>query len=886
MGMVRVEDLASELGLDPEDLFSQLKSMGFDVVNVTSSVDRGLVDMVKDMLVGKPAERDSGKRRIVSVRKGAGDTEVEVRMEEESPEDELPVEGKPSAVEEPSEPADVTDEKDAGAGEEDSQADEADKASEEIPVVPEVSETESPAAEEVPSVNGSTSLPITALEIEKNLGSVGSAIPNAKVVAHPEPAGETESEARTESTEVKESVPKKVRDEQDAEKRPGKRSAGRKERKPSRKELLKEVEELELGGDIPPEEGEPEPTLKVVEIKKAGAARPGRRREPPKRRQRGDKKKKKDVEAPMEAATAPSKIIRITPGMTVGGLAGITGTKASEIIKILLQLGIMATINQTVEPETASLVVSELGFEVDVRGDSLEDLLKAEQNVPEHMVPRSPVVTVMGHVDHGKTSLLDSLRETDVVSGEAGGITQHIGAYVVSHPKGNLVFLDTPGHEAFTAMRSRGAQVTDLVILVVAADDGVKPQTVEAINHAKAAEVPIVVAINKIDKPDADPDRVLRELSDHGVVVEEWGGDVLYTKVSAKKKTGIDDLLEMILLQTEMLELRADPSTAARGTVIESRLDKGRGPIATVLVQTGTLRKGDLVVAGPYIGRVRVLVDDKGKKVDDAGPATPVEVVGLSNVPQAGEALIVFSDEMKAKRVAQMRQDTLQANRGQHKRVSLEDLFSQIQEGEVRELEVVLKADVQGSVGAIRDALEKQSTDAVHVNIIHEGAGGINEGDVVLASASNAIIIGFNVRPDNKALEIARKENVDIRFYRVIYDVVREIRDAMKGLLAPVYREEILGRAEVRQTFVVPRVGTIAGSYVTDGVIRRNAPVRIIRDGIVIKEEAVDSLKRFKDDAREVAAGFECGIGISNFNDIKPGDIIENFQLVEEEATL
>ena len=882
MSMVRVEDLATELGLDPEDLFSQLKAMGFDVVNVTSNVDLSLVEMVKDMLVGKPVERDTGMRRIVSVRKGAKEAEVEVRLEEASAGEEGPAE------EEAVLSGDVPDEKGPqGKEEEMPPTDEAGGLADGDAEAGETPEVEAPTKESEPSRTGSNSLPITALEIERNLGSVGSAIPTAKVVTHAAPEVESRVDTPSESKGEREAPAKKIKVEPEANERPGKRPVAKKGRKPSRKELLKEVDELEMTGDLPLEEAEQEPTLKVVEIKQAaGAARQGRRREPPKRRLRGTKKKKKDVEATVETSKAPSKIIRITPGLTVGGLAGITGTKASEIIKILLQLGIMATINQTIEPETASLVAGELGFEVEMRGDTLESLLKDEQVVPENMMPRPPVVTVMGHVDHGKTSLLDVLRETDVVSGEAGGITQHIGAYVVSHTKGKLVFLDTPGHEAFTAMRSRGAQVTDLVVLVVAADDGVKPQTVEAINHAKAADVPIVIAINKVDKPDAEPDRVLRELSEHGVVVEEWGGDVLYTKVSAKRKTGIEDLLDMILLQTEMLELRADPTSAARGTVIESRLDKGRGPIATVLIKTGTLRRGDLIVAGPYIGRVRVLMDDKGIKVENAGPGTPVEVVGLPNVPQAGEALIVFADEMKAKRVAQMRQDTIQANRGLHKKVSLEDIFNQIRNGEVQELNIVLKADVQGSVEAIREALEKQSTEAVRVHIIHEGAGGINEGDVVLAAASNAIIIGFNVRPDNKALDIARKENVDVRFYRVIYDVVKEIRDAMKGLLAPVYREDILGRAEVRQTFVVPKIGTIAGSYVTDGVIRRNALVRVIRDGIVIKEEAVDSLKRFKDDAREVAAGFECGIGISNFNDLKPGDILENFQLVEEEATL
>jgi translation initiation factor IF-2 len=546
----------------------------------------------------------------------------------------------------------------------------------------------------------------------------------------------------------------------------------------------------------------------------------------------------------------------------------------------------MATINQTLDPETAGLVVSELGFEVDVKAHSIDDLVKDEPDIPENLVSRPPVVTVMGHVDHGKTSLLDAVRETDVVSGEAGGITQHIGAHLVHHSKGSLAFLDTPGHEAFTAMRARGAGVTDIVVLVVAADDGVKPQTIEAIDHAKAAEVPILVAVNKIDKPEADPERVMRELSDHGVVAEEWGGDSLFAKVSAKQRTGIDDLLDLILLQAEMLELAADPNREARGTVIESKLDKGRGPVATMLVQKGTLRPGDLIVAGEVMGRIRAMVDERGKKLTEAGPSVPVEVLGLSSVPQAGEPFMVFTDELKAKRVAQMRGAAAQEMKASHKKVTLEDLFHQIQEGQIKDLGVVLKADVQGSVEAIRDALTKQATEEVRVKVIHEGTGGINEGDVMLASASNAIIIGFNVRPDNKALEVVRREQVDVRFYNVIYDVVKDIRDALKGLLAPVFTEEVLGRAEIRETFHVPKVGTIAGCYVVDGLVRRNAQVRVVRDGVVIHDGKIESLRRFKDDVREVATGYECGIGLENYNDVKQGDILENYVMIEHEAEL
>jgi translation initiation factor IF-2 len=657
MSKVRVDELATELGLGPDDLFSQLKAMGFDVVNVTSSVDRSLVDMVRDMLVAQPAEREEGPRRIVSVRKGESEPEVEVRLEEELAEE---LEGLPA--------------------EEESELDEGEQPSPPLETdVPEVAEDvvqdadESPAepdtiaaveqepdqAEPVEELKETKlgTLPLTALELEKDLGAVGSEIPKAKVVVQ---APVKSEEVEPEPEPVEDLPEKKIKEQMEIgeEQKKSKRPA-RKAKKPSVKELLEEIEEIEGMEEIETDLGAPkgleaaeEPTLKVVEIKHAATAQQFRRREPLKRKLRKPKRKTDDI--PKEEAAKPvSKNIRITPGLTVGDLAGMTGTKASEIIKILLQLGIMSTINQTVDPETASLVVSELGFDVEMKTDTIDTLLQEEPEEEKDLLPRPPIITVMGHVDHGKTSLLDAVRETDVVSGEAGGITQHIGAHMVHHSKGQLVFLDTPGHEAFTAMRARGAHVTDLVVLVVAADDGVKPQTVEAIDHAKAADVPLVVAINKIDKPEADPDKVIRELSEHGVVQEEWGGDVLFAQVSAKQKTGIEDLLDLILLQAEVLELKADPNTAVRGTVIESRLDRGRGPVATVLVQKGTLKTGSLIGAGSYMGRVRAMTDDRGRKLEEAGPSTPVEVVGLQGVPPAGEPFAVFSDEMKAKRVAQ-----------------------------------------------------------------------------------------------------------------------------------------------------------------------------------------------------------------------------------------
>ncbi|MBN2720255.1 MAG: translation initiation factor IF-2 [Proteobacteria bacterium] len=894
MSMVRVDELAQEYSMSPEELFSQLKAMGFDVVNITSSVDRHLVDMVSDVLTGKPREdrTKTSKRRIVSVRKGETTTEVEVRLEETPPEPleetagESPGEVGPEAAAQPvgeiiPPPEEEGTAEESGAPEvvgADGQGEEA--APEEIPPA----SAAAPSSEEAVRPREKKRIPVTTLEIEKDLSSQGSEIPTVKVIRQA-----AEVQAPPEKVEVKEEKkeaeikPPKKMVEEESEK--PKKGPGKKGRKASRKVILEEVEEIE---SVEEDLGDKEeaPSLKVVEIKYPAAPKPAHRKESPRKRGKKSRKREREEAPVSEGVKQAPKIIRIVPGLTVSDLASLTGTKASEIIKVLFQLGVMATINQTLDPETAGLVASELGFEVEVKTQSLDDLLKEEAEDSSKMVPRSPVVTVMGHVDHGKTSLLDAVRETDVVSGEAGGITQHIGAHLVHHKKGDLVFLDTPGHEAFTAMRSRGAQVTDIVVLVVAADDGVKPQTVEAINHAKAAGVPIVVAINKIDKPDSDPERVIRELSDHGVLSEEWGGESLFAKVSAKKRIGMDELLDLILLQAEMLELKADPNRNARGTVIESKLDRGRGAVATVLVQKGTLRAGDLMVAGAVMGRVRALVDDRGKKMDEAGPSIPVEVLGLGGVPAAGEKFVVFTDELKAKKLAQMRETALQAEKTGRKKVTLEDFFKQVQEGQVKDLDVVLKADVQGSCEAIRDAMMQQSTDLVRVRVIHEGTGGINEGDVMLAAASDAIIIGFNVRPDNKALEMIRREQVDVRYYNVIYEVVKDIRDALRGLLAPVFHEEVLGRAEIRQTFTLPKAGTIAGCYVVNGLMRRNAKVRVLRNGVVIHDGKIDSLKRFKEDAREVASGYECGIGVEGFNDLKEGDVLENYEMIAQEAEL
>ncbi|RHW39603.1 translation initiation factor IF-2 [Lysinibacillus yapensis] len=588
---------------------------------------------------------------------------------------------------------------------------------------------------------------------------------------------------------------------------------------------------------------------------------------------------------PQTPKELPEKIT-FYESLSVAELAKKLHREPSEIIKKLFMLGVMATINQELDKDAIELICADYGVEVEeeVRIDKtdLDTYFEQEEIAEGDLEVRPPAVTIMGHVDHGKTTLLDSIRHTKVTAGEAGGITQHIGAYQVNIDGKKITFLDTPGHAAFTTMRARGASITDLAIIVVAADDGVMPQTVEAINHAKAAEVPIIVAVNKMDKPTANPDRVMQELTEHGLVPEDWGGDTIFVPISALKGEGIDTLLEMILLVAEVQELKANPNRPAIGTVIEAQLDKGRGSVATLLVQDGTLRVGDPIVVGHAYGRVRAMVNDLGRRVKEAGPATPVEITGINEVPQAGDRFVVFEDEKTARQVGESRSMTaIQASRSEKQRVTLDNLFEQMSQGDVKELNLIVKADVQGTVEAMAASLMKIDVEGVNVKIIHTGAGAITESDVTLASASNAIIIGFNVRPDVNAKRAADEEGVDIRLHRIIYKVIEEIEAAMKGMLDPEFEEKIVGQAEVRQTIKVSKVGTIAGSYVTEGKIVRDAGVRVIREGIVVFEGELDSLKRFKDDAKEVARGYECGITIKNYNDIKEGDIIEAFVMEE-----
>ena len=603
---------------------------------------------------------------------------------------------------------------------------------------------------------------------------------------------------------------------------------------------------------------------------------------------RGRFGQRQDTKGQILSTMPRKKNLKLREGTTVKEFSELIGLKFSDVIKKFMELGYMPTINQPVDPDAALLVAEGFGVKLELASVEEDTHLEEIQEDITKLIPRAPVVTIMGHVDHGKTSLLDAIRETKVTETEAGGITQHIGAYKVNLKGKDIVFLDTPGHEAFTSMRARGAKVTDIVVLVVAADDGVMPQTVEAINHAKAANVPIVVAVNKIDKPEANPAKVKSELSEHSIISEEWGGHNIFVEVSAKKRIGIEHLLEMILLQAEMMELKANPDREAKGTVIEAKLDKGRGPVATLLVQTGTLRGGEALLSGVHVGKVRALIDDSGKRIQAAGPSTPVEVIGFSEVPAAGDVFTVVEDEKRARQIAMARfQKQRSIEIAKAKKLTLDELYTKIKEGQIKELNIIIKGDVQGSVEALKDALENITHSEVKVKVIHTSVGGINESDVMLATASNAIIIGFNVRPETKASQTAEKEGVDIRLYNVIYEAIEDVKKALEGMLEPTLKEKVLGRAEVRQLFPVSRLGTIAGCYVVDGYISRACDgIRVLRDNIVVYEGKLSTLKRFKDDVKEVQTGYECGILIENFNDLKVGDILENYIIEKIAAKL
>jgi translation initiation factor IF-2 len=602
------------------------------------------------------------------------------------------------------------------------------------------------------------------------------------------------------------------------------------------------------------------------------------------RKSKGGQKKpvQKAQKTQITTPKAIKRRIKIYDAIILADLAKRMGIKASDLIKKLIEMGVMATVNQSLDYDTAVLVATEFNFEVE-KGTFEEDtVLEHTEDAPEDLQDRPPVVTIMGHVDHGKTSLLDAIRETRITASEAGGITQHIGAYNVKTDRGHIVFLDTPGHEAFTSMRARGAQVTDIVVLVVAADDGVMPQTIEAVNHSKAAQVPIIVAVNKIDKPGAEPDKVKRELSDYGLMPEDWGGETIFTHVSAKMKQGIDDLLEMILLQSEVMELKANPNKHARGHVVEAKIDSGRGAVATVLIQEGTLHKGDPIVCGVHSGKVRALINDRNKPVKTAGPSIPVEILGLTGVPMAGDELIAVADEKTARQVSSHRSQKMRMMElAKSNRISLDNFFEKMQSQDVKSLNLIVKTDVHGSIDAINESLNKLSGDEVKIEIVHSATGTITESDISLAAVSDAIVIGFNVRPSARVQELANEENVDIRFYDIIYNLINDIKDAVVGMMESTFEDEVLGHAEVREIFSIPKIGIIAGSYVKSGKVERNQQARLLREGVVIYTGKISSLKRFKEDAKEVASGYECGIGIENYNDIKVGDVIECFHLKE-----
>ena len=742
-------------------------------------------------------------------------------------------------------------------------------------------------------------------------------------------AGEAQKKAKEETAEVKEEpkapeVKAEAKAEKKAEKKPeAKKDAPKAEKKPEAKKEAPKAEKKPAPQEAPKKKEEPKKQEKALQPRTKGETRrvdtrssnvdlekyneryeeiaPANRmndnasnkqklkqKSQQYNKKKGFSKKRETEQERMERIKAErakkTLTVKIPEEITVGDLANLLRRTAAEVIKEMFKLGVMASVNQTIDFDTAEIVATELGAKVEkeVVVSIEERIIDDHEDTEEDLLPRDPVVVVMGHVDHGKTSILDAIRNASVASGEAGGITQHIGAYRVDLDGQKITFLDTPGHAAFTSMRARGAMATDIAVLVVAADDGIMPQTIEAINHAKAAEVQIIVAVNKMDKEGANPERVKQQLTEYGLVPEEWGGDTICVPVSAKTQMGIDSLLESILLVAEMAELKANPNRAAKGVVIEARLDKGRGPVATILVQNGTLRSGDIIVAGQSVGRVRVMSNERGQKIKEAGPSVPVEITGLDTTPNAGDTFDVASDEKLARELVEKKKH--EAKEEQFKafqKVTLDNLFSSLQEGQIKDLNIIVKADVQGSVEAVKQNLEKLSNEEVKVRVIHGGVGAINESDVQLAGVSNAIIVGFNVRPDTNAQSLAERDKVEMRMYRVIYDCIEEIEAAMKGMLAPKFREVALGRIEVRTVMNLSSAGKIAGSYVLEGKVTRNAQIRVVRDGIVITEDSISSLRRFKDDVKEVASGFECGIGLEKFNDIKEGDIFEAFMMEE-----
>lgn len=881
MGKIRIYELARELNMTNKDLLKKIEELDIPVKSHMSSVDDEAVTKIKANLRGKKQEHVEEKRikptvirrrRIKVVEKPAGaesSTEEAVDEAQAAAEAQAPT---PEATETAAPVEDTGPEapetKDAAAIE--PEAEQAAEVAETKPAEPEPETPADSSTETAEPEPKKETPPVKKPKAAKPVKKIKKETP-AKIIQLPVKP----KEAPADKIPAPETTPAAPEDTGAGLKEPVQETAAKEKKKKGKKQRTEapETEKKFLKKKISFRKKE------VIEGKDLYAGRPKRGRKLRKgARVIPDKGLKTQITTPK----AIKRRIKIDETIVLSELAKRMGIKANEMIAKLMSLGVMATVNQTIDFETATLVSSEFGYELEKASFEEEAILKEEADAPEKLAGRPPVVTIMGHVDHGKTSLLDVIRKTRVTENEAGGITQHIGAYNVSTPRGHIVFLDTPGHEAFSAMRSRGAKITDIVVLVVAADDGVMPQTIEAINHSKAAGVPIIVAVNKIDKDNADPERVQRELSENGLVPEDWGGDTIFVKVSAKKNTGIEDLLEMILLQAEILELKANPDKLARGHVVEAKLDAGRGPVATVLIQEGTLHAGDPVVCGIHHGKIRALLNDLGVQVKEAGPSIPVEIIGLSGVPLAGDEFISVSDEKDAKQISLHRsQKQRSVDLAKTSRLSLEGLFEKLQEGEVKDLNVILKADVHGSIEALKESLSKLSNEEVKINVVHGATGAITESDIFLATGSNAIIVGFNVRPSSKIQDLAAEEHVDIRYHNVIYDVIKEIQDAMLGLMSSTFEDRTLGWAEVRDVFHIPRVGAIAGCYVTDGKIERGKQVRLLREGVVIYDGKISSLKRFKDDVREVQTGYECGIGIENFNDIKVNDTLECYYVEE-----
>ncbi|MEN6375222.1 MAG: translation initiation factor IF-2 [Smithella sp.] len=877
----RVYELAKELGLENKDLITDLEKIGITVKSHSSSLEDDEVERIKSELLAKEP-RQVVEERIKStvIRRRV----IRTPLEESQAAEETGIKAEPKVEAEAETEAEAKVEAKATAEQEQ------EKKKELPPVVTEAKEV---AAVEAGTVQPEQEKPAAEVKVEtkveiKEVKAETETVVEAPAAEKPKPQIIPVRPPVIVRHKITKAEPKKDVSPK-APLKPGEKAAAPTPEKQIKKEFEKPKKKGKAPVEVLIEEDKEAPRRKVLDKKI----------EKKLRRQDDDRevvftkwRTEKEV-APIKMKkteiTVPKAIkrrVKIGETISVGELAKRMGVKASEVINKLMAMGVMATINQSIDYDIATLIAGEFSFQVEQVEAEFEEAVLSTQILPENLKPRAPVVTIMGHVDHGKTSLLDAIRQTNVIAGEAGGITQAIGAYHVNINNRDIVFLDTPGHEAFTAMRARGAQVTDIVVLVVAADDGVMDQTVEAINHSKVAGVPIIVAVNKIDKPGADPEKIKQKLTEHALVSEQWGGDTIFCEVSAKKKIGIENLLEMILLQADVLELKADPDRAALGVIIEAKLDRGRGPVATVLIQQGTLREGDAFVSKTESGRVRAMINDQGTRVKEAIPSTPVEVIGFSSVPQTGAEFFVVEDEKKARNIAdywlrKAREKELSAT----SKITLEQLYEKIKEG-VKDFNVIIKGDVQGSIEAISDALHKLSTEDVRMNLIHSSAGAISETDVMLASASNAIIIGFNVRPDARVVEIAQQEGVEIKLYDIIYNVIADVRAAMEGLLEPEYKEVVLGRAEVRETFKVPKVGTIAGCYVTDGKITRTAGLKLVRDSVVVFDGKIMSLKRFKDDAKEVQTGFECGIGIEGFNDIHVGDIIEAYTTEKLERKL